>query len=135
MEVSQLSVPHPTASHRRHRRWVGQLQHHRALDCGPLQDPGGAGCLKTGPQYSSSVIVLGWQTYDWLRLGIWTDLNLAWGLTEAGLPVPQSSWLGIQKILDWFLSLPLAVSLGAVSFAWYASGMLLAIALTPAERK
>src|SRR3984893_4168188 len=29
------------ARHRRHRRWVGQLQHHRALDCRPLQDPGG----------------------------------------------------------------------------------------------
>jgi hypothetical protein len=83
----------------------------------------------------SSLVVLGWQTYDWLRRGMWTDLNLAWGLTEADLPVPQSSWLGVQKILDWFLSLPLAVLLGAISFAWYASGMLLALALTPADRK
>ena len=29
------------ARHRCHRRWVGQLQYHRALDRCPLQDPGG----------------------------------------------------------------------------------------------
>jgi hypothetical protein len=83
----------------------------------------------------SAPAIVGWQTFEWLRDGVWTDLNLAGGLAQAGLPVPQSSWLGIQKILDWFLSLPLAVSLGAISFAWYACGMLLALALIPAERK
>jgi hypothetical protein len=30
-----------TTCHRHYRRWVGQLQHHRALDCSALQDPGG----------------------------------------------------------------------------------------------
>ena len=28
------------ARHRHYRRWVSQLQHHRALDCCPLQNPG-----------------------------------------------------------------------------------------------
>jgi hypothetical protein len=79
--------------------------------------------------------IVGWQTFEWLRDGVWTDLNLVWGLAQAGLPLPQSSWLGIQKILDWLLTLPLAVSLGAISFVWYACGMLLAVALIPAEPK
>jgi hypothetical protein len=55
------------------------------------------------------IAVLGYQLILWLRDGAWTsfDLRLAWeGIN--GHP-PAFKWLGVQRIVDGFLELPLSL--------------------------
>jgi hypothetical protein len=57
---------------------------------------------------------LGCQILQWLKSGIW-PLDFAWGIAQVGLGLPRSSWLGLQKIMDGILALPLSFSLGVIS--------------------
>src|SRR5437763_16252557 len=58
-----------------------------------------AGALVTG----AGVLTLGWQLLTWLREGHWFPIDLVYALASNKLPYPRVEWLGVQKIIDWFL--------------------------------
>jgi uncharacterized protein (DUF2235 family) len=53
------------------------------------------------------VVVL-WQILPWLHLGIWNSYPLRWCFDV------QTSWLGLQYILDWLLNLPVTLVMAAL---------------------
>lgn len=61
--------------------------------------------------YVGPFVILGGQTFIWLRDGYWPALPLARTLEHFDLPYPMVSWLGVQKIIDWLCSMPTAAVL------------------------
>lgn len=68
--------------------------------------------------------VLGWQAFQWLRLGEWPALPITYTISlwldlpwDAWLNYPAGRWVGVHKILD---NTPLAAALALVSVvvAW-----------------
>lgn len=57
--------------------------------------------------------ILGWQIYDWLRTGIWTELPFLvlfdlLNLNVSGVYQP-GDWHGAAAIARWVLELPLSI--------------------------
>lgn len=50
--------------------------------------------------------IFGWQAYHWLKDGFWTPLPISTLFTYNDWPLPQVSWHGVQKIIDWLLDTP-----------------------------
>jgi phosphate/sulfate permease len=59
-------------------------------------------------------LILGWQCYYWLRNDVWVALPVSDGMQDLHLPVPASSWGGVQHILSWLLCWPSSVALPVV---------------------
>lgn len=59
---------------------------------------------------ASSLTILGWQCVDWLRSGRWPDLTWRDALGWWDIVVPQPSWVGLSRIVDWVMSLPFALA-------------------------
>jgi hypothetical protein len=59
--------------------------------------------------------ILGWQTYGWLRTGVWTALPISKTFTYFEWPVPSTSWLGLQKMLDWVFDIPTSLAAFLIS--------------------
>lgn len=70
-----------------------------------------------------AIPVLGYQVYDWLQTGQWLHLSIRWGLSQVGVPVPHTAWIGLQSIFDWLLDSPLSLGLffGGLIIAWISS--------------
>jgi hypothetical protein len=68
--------------------------------------------------------VLGYQSYFWLKFGDWLPLPVGNILFSLGVALPQSEWLGAQKIVNWLLDFPLSavplllVPLGLGASSW-----------------
>lgn len=54
----------------------------------------------------ASPAILAYQTLRWLETAIWLHINLNSVMGE-----PFTRWLGVQRIIDWFWSLPLSILL------------------------
>src|SRR6185437_1189511 len=63
----------------------------------------------------AAVVIVSLQCFGWLHDGYWTPhfLGEIWFLV--GLPYPQISWVGVQRIVLWILNLPLSLSLMMVA--------------------
>jgi hypothetical protein len=46
-----------------------------------------------------------YQALLWLKDGVWHPLPISWATRH----VPQTDWVGLQKIIDWTLDLPVSV--------------------------
>jgi hypothetical protein len=51
-----------------------------------------------------------WQIYTWLQTAKWRLVPVSDALIFFGIPQPRFDWLGLQKIADWVLDLPLSVT-------------------------
>jgi hypothetical protein len=51
-----------------------------------------------------------WQLYTWLQTAKWRPVPVSDALKLFEIPYPRFGWLGLQKIADWFLDLPLSVT-------------------------
>lgn len=61
--------------------------------------------------FAGPFLILGWQTLTWLKDGYWPSLPVSRVLEMLDWPYPMVSWLGVQRIIDWFCALPSAVAL------------------------
>jgi len=79
---------------------------------------GAIGVFSGGCLFVVAVGIFGYQCLEWLRNGIWHPLalGLAWDYFIGTRPT--TSWLGLQKIIDGALGLPLAF--GTMVFAFVA---------------
>jgi ABC-type xylose transport system permease subunit len=50
--------------------------------------------------------MLAWQGYTWLKTGVWTALPISKTFQYFDWPIPSTSWLGLQKMLDWAFDTP-----------------------------
>jgi hypothetical protein len=60
--------------------------------------------------------ILAWQGYSWLRTGMWTALPISKTFQYFEWPMPSSSWLGLQKIIDWVFDISTSLAVLALSF-------------------
>lgn len=60
--------------------------------------------------------IIGWQVYRWLRDGFWTRLPIDGWLYERGIITQWTDWVGIQRMIDWVLGLPLAFGVFVAGF-------------------
>jgi hypothetical protein len=57
----------------------------------------GMGCVM------GALVVLGWQSYTWLRIGVFPPLALS-DLCQRAEFYPSSTWVGVNNIIEWILS-------------------------------
>jgi ABC-type cobalamin transport system permease subunit len=60
--------------------------------------------------------IFAWQGYNWLRTGIWMALPVSRTFNYFEWPLPSTSWLGLQKIIDWIFDIPTSVAVFALTF-------------------
>lgn len=58
----------------------------------------------------TSIAILVWQGVQWLKSGRWPDVTWQDALGWLGIIVPQPSWVGFARIVDWVMSLPFALA-------------------------
>ncbi len=51
-------------------------------------------------------VILAIQAYMWLRYGGWPEFPLYVAWNVAGLPLPETQWGGVEKILIWIFHQP-----------------------------
>jgi hypothetical protein len=84
----------------------------------------------------AGVGVLGWQCIQWLELAIWPSVTLGHALASwTGRPDIalqfQSSWLGLNLLLQYLINLPLAVWLIFIAPAvWFVLASWLLVSVT-----
>lgn len=61
-------------------------------------------------------VILLYQIYGWLKTGMWESINIGSWLVWSGAQLPRVSWIGLQKLLDMFISIPLAAALPGLGF-------------------
>lgn len=76
--------------------------------------------------------LVGRQIWTWLREGYWPAKSLHDWLFEVGAGGPYTSWLGVQRIIDWLLSMPLSL---AMLFIGLMLCWLISIPLTPVQEE
>ena len=54
--------------------------------------------------------ILTWQIYFWARFGRWQPIAVSDAFRWLELDQPQTSWLGVQQAIDWWLGSPLTIS-------------------------
>jgi hypothetical protein len=59
--------------------------------------------------------ILAWQGYSWLKTGIWTALPISKTFTYFEWPIPSTSWLGLQKIIDSIFDIPTSAAVFVLS--------------------
>ena len=58
----------------------------------------------------SPVLILGYQTYHWLRTAVWMPLTVGHLWTWNNFAYPTANWAGVQSIIYWLLDLPLSLA-------------------------
>ncbi|WP_017940555.1 MULTISPECIES: hypothetical protein [unclassified Thioalkalivibrio] len=65
--------------------------------------------------------VLGYQVWHWLQEGVWLPLPFRLALEFIGLNVPEpveiDGWVGLSRVLEWAINLPMSVMVGLAVFA------------------
>lgn len=56
----------------------------------------------------AALLILAWQACFWLVKGIWPPLPIRAVFVWLGVPVPETSWVGLQEIIEWCASCPVA---------------------------
>jgi hypothetical protein len=73
--------------------------------------------LFSGAIIFSPVIALGYQVVHWLKHGSWLPMPLSMGTDYLGITPPRAAWVGVQKVVDWILDLPLSLALFVIIVA------------------
>lgn len=79
-----------------------------------------ASALMFGVGFLGTLLVVGYQLYQWLKTGNWIELPFYFLLTWLKIDlsvIANMEWQGIKKILMWLLELPLSlmsIGLGGV---------------------
>ena len=56
------------------------------------------------------VVIFASQCFEWLRFGTWpTHPPLSEGFAKLGIELPQTTWVGGQRIIDWLMSEPIGL--------------------------
>ena len=71
---------------------------------------GGAIGLVVATTALTVVLMLGTQTFDWLKNGLWPAFPISDLFAAAGIPKPVTTWKGAQQIMDFVLSLNAAIA-------------------------
>jgi hypothetical protein len=66
-----------------------------------------AGCLIA----LAGAAVLTMQALGWLKFGVWGPVSVADALYRFDIPYPVQNLIGLQKIIDWMLDLPVSLVL------------------------
>jgi hypothetical protein len=53
--------------------------------------------------------IVGWQVLQWLQLGEWVPVSVVDALPFFGVEYPHAKWLGVQKIMEQIVALPLSM--------------------------
>lgn len=59
--------------------------------------------------------VLACQGVGWLRTGIWPALPISTTFAFFEWPLPDVSWVGLQKIIDWVFDIPTSLAVFVLS--------------------
>jgi hypothetical protein len=71
----------------------------------------------------TGIVIFGYQLVEWLRTDIWHPMPLDAAI--GGIRQYGSDWLGLQRVYDWVLALPLSILCIVVGFvAFWAGGIL-----------
>ena len=71
----------------------------------------------------AGIVIFGYQIVEWLRTDIWHPMPLDVGI--GGIRKLGSAWLGLQRIYDWVLALPLSIECVLIGFlVFWAGGVL-----------
>lgn len=64
--------------------------------------------------FAAGPVIFSLQCLSWFKGGVWHAFSVqtAWDVMDA--PGPQVSWIGLQRIIDWVLQLPLSLALMCV---------------------
>src|SRR6266478_7683057 len=65
-----------------------------------------------------------WQIYYWLKSGAWFPIPVSKALEYMQWPYPNLEWRGVQKILDYFLDLPLSAVIWLLAMSLFALGII-----------
>jgi hypothetical protein len=71
----------------------------------------------------AGILIFGWQLLEWLRTDIWLPMPL--DLAVGGIRRLGADWLGLQRVYDWVLALPLSILCVAIGvLVFWAGGVL-----------
>lgn len=62
------------------------------------------------------VLMIGYQGLGWLQYGYWTPMPISSAVAYLGWRYPHVEWVGVQRIIDWLMDLPLWVVPGFLAF-------------------
>jgi hypothetical protein len=68
-----------------------------------------------GLMFSAGLAVIGYECYIWARYGYWTTITSGYVLYYFNVDRVLSSWIGINRTMDWWLSTSLAENLFVAS--------------------
>jgi hypothetical protein len=71
----------------------------------------------------AGTVVFGYQLVEWLRTDIWHPMPLDAAI--GGIRKFGSDWLGLQRVYDWVLALPLSILCVVIGFLVFWAGGLL----------
>ncbi|WP_426533806.1 T6SS phospholipase effector Tle1-like catalytic domain-containing protein [Bradyrhizobium sp. McL0615] len=72
---------------------------------------------------ATGILIFGYQLVEWLRTDIWHPLPLE--VAIGGIRNFGSGWLGLQRVYDWILALPLSILFIVIGFLTFWAGGLL----------
>jgi uncharacterized protein (DUF2235 family) len=72
---------------------------------------------------ATGILIFGYQLVEWLRTDIWHPLPLE--VAIGGIRKFGSGWLGLQRVYDWILALPLSILFIVIGFLMFWAGGLL----------
>ena len=71
----------------------------------------------------AGILIFGWQLLEWLQTDIWLPMPL--DLAVGGIRRLGADWLGLQRVYDWVLALPLSILCVAIGvLVFWAGGVL-----------
>jgi hypothetical protein len=72
---------------------------------------------------STGIVIFSYQLVEWLRTDIWLPMPIDEAI--GGVRKFGSDWLGLQRVYDWALALPLSILCVVIGFlVFWAGGML-----------
>ena len=86
---------------------VGENQENRFAAMTGSDEPDVIGPIVSGIGLLMSPAVVLWQSYLWLKSGIWPDIIIGDAWRWAGIEVKSTGWLGLDKIINFVLNEPL----------------------------
>jgi hypothetical protein len=70
-----------------------------------------------------SIGVLLWQSYNWLRYGVWTELPIHTSADLIGIniitPISSIQWVGIREIAYWAANISTSMTLFVIGLVFY----------------
>ena len=72
---------------------------------------------------ATGILIFGYQLVEWLRTDIWHPLPLEAAI--GGIRKFGSGWLGLQRVYDWILALPVSILFIVIGFLMFWAGGLL----------